>query len=301
MANPSPPAVKTKVAHCVYCPNPGSTDEHIIPQGLGGVDFLLHGSCKVCQKIINEEVEWPFADYCQDVRYLHKLGRRRRSTRLTAAPTKVHHDPDAFREGENPNDAEGWQEVTLPYAERLNAVTLPYLNWPGMYLGRSPTESTADPVIDYWWYSNKSPDEIPAEGAPAVIYSEDTFALAILYRQLAKIAHCAAVQKYGLGGFTPFLVDIVLGRDLSKATYYIGGYPHPGGVGQTWAPSETPFEIGTHVQPVPFVGYPHVTCQIRLLADLFNHQGATSPVYFVIAGRVAPSVSINYPQLIITA
>jgi hypothetical protein len=301
MANPSPPAVKTEVGRCVCCPAPGISDEHIIPAGFGGVDLLVDGSCETCQRIINEEIEWPFAEFCQDVRYFRNLGRRRRAKRPKAAPTKVHYDRDAFPEGKNPKDVEGWQEIMLPYADRLNAVTLPYLNWPGMYLGRSPTESTIEPVIDYWWYSNKSPDEIAAEGTPALIYSEKKFALATLYRQLAKIAHCAAVQKCGLGGFIPYLVDIVLGRDLSKASYYIGGYPNPGGAGHFWAPAETPFQIGIHLQPLPPVGYRHVTCQIRLLADLINHQKATSPVYYVVAGGLAPSVNISYPQLVITA
>ena len=54
------------VRHCIYC---GETkllagvskfgDEHIIPLALGGNLILSEASCKICERIINREIETP--------------------------------------------------------------------------------------------------------------------------------------------------------------------------------------------------------------------------------------------------
>lgn len=44
---------------CIYCGATDSplTDEHILPDGLGGTHELLQASCEACAKLINKEFE----------------------------------------------------------------------------------------------------------------------------------------------------------------------------------------------------------------------------------------------------
>ncbi len=51
-----------------------------------------------------------------------------------------------------------------------------------------------------------------------------TFTTKPLLRLLAKIAHAFAVGEYGMGGFNPFLTDIILGKSRLYS-HYIGNGP----------------------------------------------------------------------------
>jgi len=87
---------------------------------------------------------------------------------------------------------------------------------------------------------------------------------------LAKIAHAFATAELGIGGFSPFLIDMIRQRDVSNRAEYIGG-----GEG-----NETPSDQ-LHQLAFATVGAPAdvIAVQIRLLGLL------GTPTYYVAVGR----------------
>jgi len=72
------------VGRCIYCPNDPISDEHVVPDGLGGNKILKAASCKTCQDEINHSIENPCMQFMfRDIRYRRNLGtRRKRPTEL---------------------------------------------------------------------------------------------------------------------------------------------------------------------------------------------------------------------------
>lgn len=143
--------------------------------------------------------------------------------------------------------------------------------WPKPSLSGLTAEASSQiPETGLWSYI--SPRE-PANGDPKrTVLVETQINNQLFKRLLAKTAHCAAVAEFGVDGFEPYLLDIVLGRDLTCSNYYIGMYP------DLEPPIEGPFsfEVGV-IEGDPFGSCIHV--KVRFFADL----GA--PTYSVIAGK----------------
>src|SRR4051794_10469240 len=76
------------IGRCIYCPEEGTTDEHIIPLSLGGKLLLRDASCDTCREITRRFEEAVTRDMYWPLRL--RLGimgsRKRRKERLTHWP-----------------------------------------------------------------------------------------------------------------------------------------------------------------------------------------------------------------------
>jgi hypothetical protein len=288
---PPPKFIKTRqngeqhygpLEKCIYCgcTTPPLTDEHIVATQIGGFYVLEQASCTPCQRIINEEFEQPcLKKTFKDIRYRRHIGTRNLNKRPTELPVWVKVD---WRPGDKTpepprNEADdGWEVRSVKYGQHPTSLAMVRLKTPGILRGLSPQQSLADWEGDWWRYV-EPPEQNDAIKSP--MYVSGVFDTLLFARMLAKMAHGAAVQSYGLDGFKPFLRDIILGVDLSKTAYLIGGYTEkllPG-----------PDHLFLATMQLETAGIIYVAVAMRLFANLapFHDLEDGAPAYTAIVGE----------------
>jgi len=92
-------------------------------------------------------------------------------------------------------------------------------------------------------------------------------------RLLAKIGYGYVVAEYGLGAFTPYVLDIILGR--SEDYFYT--------VGGTWD-IHPPIQNGDHITNIKLMAVNQIKLQIIVDIRLFSQ--VSTPSYHVVVGEV---------------
>lgn len=197
---------------CIYCgsTNAPHTDEHIMPQGMGGRHFLPKASCVQCQLILHKvETRAQQSPIMRPLRAARRMTSKKRKP-PTELPFTTH-----TLAGEPHRLSLPVEDIPLkaflPVFERSRmARGLPYDLNPTTHVKFFPV---FDGPAGYranikGWLGHQS--EIPIK----------SFA-----RMLCKIAHCSAVVEFGLDGFTPFTVPTILGKSTDWANY-VGTVPY---------------------------------------------------------------------------
>jgi hypothetical protein len=269
------------VDRCIYC---GSTeqlsDEHIVPINLGGNRVLYKASCENCRLKIHP-VETECLKQFRHIRYRLGIGKRNIKSRPTKVSVQVLVNWDGQEEvkppGKNPNQKWEWNEIS--YAEHMTPLYLPRFKLPGLMRGLSPRKSARDYFAGHWFHNE--PVESGAEPKLPMWIPGDIHYL-LLARMLAKIAHGMAVWTFGLEGFEPYLTNFILGDDVSKAFYLVGGEPIPR------PPHKTHLHLEISRGTIKGSNQKQIFAAIRLFADRFTRERPKlggSPVYLVVVGK----------------
>lgn len=203
------------VGRCIYCgaKDCDLSDEHIIPQGLGGNILLPAACCSSCERIVGAQLEG---------RLLHKTNgmfaamrlrlnykSKRPKDRPKSLPYKVISKDGVSRIIEVPA-----RSVPRHWMTFLTQTS------PGVIQGRSRTEAAGVSP-----YSIFNPSDFTA------IAHEDESIQFVgagegrdLARLLAKIAHGISVAQHGIDAFEAWLPDFILGKDDCAMHYYVAGH-----------------------------------------------------------------------------
>jgi HNH endonuclease len=188
----SPPVKFAPIGCCIYCGStePPLTDEHIIPQGLGGREFLRDASCESCrvktgkfEEVVQRGMVWALR------RTLGMRGKRRPPSHIPAAGWR---------------DGKPYAEVTMHDKIAVKGALPVFSRPPGLLVGQTYLDDA--PLQTVVFYEASQIGHFGKAGATAHVDPMATI------RMLAKIAHATAVGLCGLDGFDPFLVDLILGR-----------------------------------------------------------------------------------------
>jgi hypothetical protein len=244
-----------------------------MPANLGGDMILVAASCDTCQQEINRNVETVCLGWWQHLRYIRRIGSRRikqrsKTLKLLArvhprwrriVPVRHLHDPIG-----------DWEIREVPYAQHPAFVRIAAFKAPGILRHLTPEQSANDYLAGWCWNHMEQFQMNPSFHSVRV---RSTFHPIIFARMIAKVAHCVAVQRFGVDGFEPFLTEIIRGIDLSKTWYFIGGDD-----------VRPVVPIASHLLARLFIGEPktegdYIFAEIRLFANL----GA--PIYYAIVGQ----------------
>lgn len=255
------PSVESRigpVGYCIYC---GSTErlsnEHMIPQGLGGRQQLLKASCEQCRIIIHE-VETAVLDkmWSHPRTKLGLRSLRRKIKPPTTLPIWLFFD-----------DMCTIREV--PVHQYPPAFFFPVFPKPRVLAGLSDTEEFS------YKMSVRYLPNWPGREAALAEWGVSEFAIfgrmngSFFARMLAKIAHGMAFAY--ATKFEPLLPDIILGRDR-RLGYLIGGSEQP-------LPCPPGADFGIRFE-APFLDRGFLIVTIRLFAS-FN-----GPTYTVVVGKL---------------
>jgi hypothetical protein len=245
---------------CIYCGARGVnlTDEHTLPDGLGGRHVLPQASCGPCQKLINEEIE----QYClrtllAQLRALHgiKSRKKRPSPPLSV---RVRRHTGAI------------ERINLDVADLPRVFALPVFPEPRFLTSEPVTET-----YDGWWWHYEDPqfgEWLKTHNAAAII--SETIKPDKLARLVAKIAHAHAWALWG-GQFEPFLLPLIMGKEKNY-TRLIGGW-------------------GQILEPTPDLNHTFNFMKCRgedgdeesyLIASMRFFSGLNGPVYYAVIGRL---------------
>lgn len=190
-----------EIGRCIYCgsTNPPLSKEHIIPQGLNGVEYLKQASCEVCRQATHSfentflrQMTWPIR------RHLGAGGRNKDQPEKLTTWSK---------------DATGKAVRTEHRHDEVptKAVMQVFDHVPEIFGGSWPESNPAKIAVLC------DPDApMPVDG-PGLAFDN----LAQI-RTLAKIAHAKAVAIYGVDGFEPFLTGLVRGVDTRNWHRLVG-------------------------------------------------------------------------------
>jgi hypothetical protein len=199
------PAVGT----CIYCGTQSNlTDEHIIPLSLGGVLILPQASCAgkgSCNDKTHKFEGVVARQIFGKFRARHKLPTRRPKERPTEFEFSTAHGPKFAAASEYPT------ELFVYKFYKPNA---------SQGMPKDFDTSTSHWVPVAVCDSNELNEFMKAhgwDGRLSIIPRPYEFA-----RMLAKIAHAYAVAEFGLGSFTPYAIDLILGND-QNFSYCVGG------------------------------------------------------------------------------
>jgi hypothetical protein len=182
------------------------TDEHTIPEGMGGRHVLPQASCTRCQRIINEE----FEQYCQrtlfsNLRAAFGLKSSKKRKRLPHSVKIVTREGDVRRIHKAPEK--------LPHVYALPVFPNPY------FLSRR--DLTGNTFGGAWWQYSEKPMSLVLEELGAEFIQTETIWPAKLARFVAKMAHAHAWAVFG-PVFEPFLPSIIMGEN-TRYIEFVGG------------------------------------------------------------------------------
>jgi hypothetical protein len=271
------PNVQSKeIDRCVYCPAPGTSDEHVVALAFGGYHVLRGGSCTACQEITRDMETYLCEHNFNALRFHQGYPQRRRKKPRTRAPDLK------IVEGQTPHNA----PLRKIGADKAPGISIfPIFHPPGILLGLPPA---AGINISQCFFLETSRDgarrtaELKNAGMAGVL-AHAQFQGHAFARILAKIAHGYAVYNVGLNGFRSLLEPIIRGEQ-QHVSHYVGGtfpngpvpilVPEPRGI----CPYQIiPFQIAIHEEM-------YLGVQIRLFAT----ERPLTPVYTVIFGQNNP-------------
>jgi len=190
------------IGYCIYCGStqPPLTREHIIPEGLGGRDFIAEASCAKCQIITSKfeqqflrGINWPARV---------KLGMRGRKRK---AP------PPLLPVQRSINYGERKETVMVPPDEVPVQLSLVTLEPPGLLCGKpEKRELRRTGYITVVKYKHVRTHSVgPGDSIAVVCNAVDTV------RTAAKAAHAHCFAKGELVDFKPMLLDLIMSGDLN--------------------------------------------------------------------------------------
>lgn len=244
------------IGHCIYC---GAfdrlSDEHILPEGMGGRDILKDASCEACRVVTCRLEGHVLQKMIYPMRI--RMGIRGRRKHPETIPTKLHKSSgEVAIERVDPRDV-------------VMAAMLPRLTPPGL-LTDSPKHEVRAAELDI--YGN--PDSV-AKLAAKGFTGQTSHQIRIHWfaRALAKIAHAGAIQRLGANGFEPFLPDVI--RGTAEEVYYYVGCER-----MTCPPPDSEFGSWLRSEVLICKAGRLVVMYVRLLAQI------GTPVYQIVAGRI---------------
>ena len=264
------------IGKCIYCGStePGLSREHALPRGLKGNQaplgkheaFVLQAaSCKTCREITRKIEDDCLSKGMDNLRNI--LGWKRKDRpkgivrsylkRGDAAPTAMELPP-----------ADVGASFLLPVFERPGGPDYGEFNPLTGKFGIHREETKLHSVMRLTPFLPHR--RLTDDGS--LVAHEIGLSVEQFRKMLAKIAHCCAVQVYGLDGFTPWLPEFIRNLDNTK-TNLIGGF---GAIAYNESDSSNMHEISvTH----KVVNFQHVVyVRLRLFAKFGG------PTYIVIAG-----------------
>jgi hypothetical protein len=245
-----------------YKPGSGRrlSDEHIVPEGLGGTLILPEASCADCAKITGN-IEGSI------LRTLLWAPRRQLGVRSKKRKR-------AANRGFPITTVVGGKDVVfeLPIEDHPSILLLLGLKTPRMLSFRAIGEPD---VAGIWTHTFGSPTALYKRGAERI--ASPGFDTVRFCQMLAKIAHCFAVAELGAGGFIPVLPTFIL-RHFQKAEQYPDCFKYVGGDPIDYAPSADLHTLG--YETISLGSKKYLVVNVRLFGNL----GA--PVYRVVAGEV---------------
>lgn len=258
-----PRRVLAVVRKCIYCGattfEPGSSDrlaeEHFIAEGLGSRFVLAEASCKACADLTK-------AFETNVLRGALHAPRRRLNIR---GKKRQRNEPKYPIRIVNPDGTETTEWRFLD--EHPTVLFLPSLDAPGLLTGRPQDQGGR---FNLWAILlGDLRREARSFSSPVI----DTVALCQL---IAKIAHGFAVWQFGLDGFTPLLLDLILRGhegDGSLSRYHIIG-----GDLRSFAPTNFLHVLGWTICPKDDKEY------LLVASRLFSYLGG--PMYFAVVGEL---------------
>lgn len=251
------------VGRCIYCLSEEGdlTDEHVYPAGLGGDRILEKATCTACQREINQNVEQIcLRGLFRDIRYRRSIGSRGLKERPQVLDIRVPKHPEAASSAKV--DLGDWERVSVPRVDHPSVLFLPIYDAPRIVSGIS--KDSPEPHPRMWHYIEPSDMEGPW-------LMSTKFNAVVFNRLLAKIAHGFAVMEFGLDGFTPFLNDLIRGKDVTNSLYFVGCDR------ETRDSGTDPYFLGLAIMRAPIPDL--ILVHIRMFSDL----GA--PPYLVAVGK----------------
>ena len=245
---------------CIYCGNQTLplSNEHTLPDGLGGRHVLPRASCPPCQAKINE-----FEQYCMRTLFANiraSLGLQSTKKRKRLRP------PSSVmvkrKTGAKERVILGENKIPLLFA-------LPAFPAPFFLTGEEPSET----FLGGWWtYNPNSIGSVLDDLGAETVFTE-TIKPWMLARLIAKIAHSHCWALWG-SAFEPLLVPIILGED-ENFIKYIGG----------WVKDLPPTPNFTHtIRIMNWRAAPGVT-DSYLIAEIRLFSVYAAPVYYAVVGR----------------
>lgn len=247
------------IGRCIYC---GSTEqpltnEHIIPQGLGGREFLGAASCPDCclltgrfEQDVQRDMVWPLRI---------ELGMR--GTRRRRPPDAI--EIEAFSER-----YEMVKTSVAPNAVPASAA-LPHFPPPGYLAGRDPNEIIDPPYSEIHTFGNVLRI---IRAVRSGVYGVSRVIPAFSFmRMLAKIGHCEAIARIG-PDLDSLLCNVIRGMG-QNCSHFVGSFA------DTAAAQDDGVSHWIQLEAVDFQGRKLLVASIRLFAI------AAGPMYQVVIGQ----------------
>jgi hypothetical protein len=257
---------EASIGQCVYC---GATDdlsdEHVIPYGLSGDLKLNDASCPRCRDITSKLEGALLRGHWRAQRQYLGLKSRRSKEVVPDLPVTV-------------RKANGETVAALLPMKSQSIGFLFEFRAPTILDGRVTLDEPAASEVYLKTFAD-APRDVIMGGVTVRLPPEDKFEIPVqfesadLCRFLAKLAHCYAISKRGLGAFGEFfLPEYILGKTAGILTYV-------GGCESTLVGPTLPGSA-LHVLMDRIHGD-----YISVYIQLFRTPGDPPPIYEVVVGR----------------
>lgn len=257
------------IGRCIYCDatDVELTDEHIIPEGLGGATILPKSSCKICAAItcraetrLLRGMMWPFR-----VR-MGLIGKRRKGGKSKKIPKTW----TANIIGAD----EKVKQLSVSLDQHPTDLTLPYFGPPGIIEDRQRNDVFEN---GGWWVCHPDGaktvrDKVLALGGTGL--QSGPLIIDPIVIVLAKIAHAASFALNEFRWYEPLLPDMITGK-TPLSSYLVGS------MSQGIPPAEPNSKIAVQVQK----GYTYTAKDKFLVIRIRFFPAYGSPDYHVVAGR----------------
>jgi hypothetical protein len=267
----APTVRRAPVKRCIYCGEtefiPGSgkklSEEHVIPEGLGGNLVVPEASCERCNSITSKiERAILKTTLLTPRRFLKIRGKKKKREEMLFPLAQ-------FVDGKN-------IKTELPLEDHPAMIFLPVFDPPGILVGRRPNESG---LVDYWTEEviQGSMNEIISRGRNS--FATPHVDLVRFCQFLGKIAYSFIVSELGMDGVSSRLPKKLILRPVKDSERLCRDYFLVGGEAESYAKSTELHRLGWSIAQKQGVSYAIVTIR------LFSHLSA--PVYRVVAGIFA--------------
>jgi hypothetical protein len=254
------------IGRCIYCgaarysprqPERKLGDEHIIPLAMDGHLILPEASCEECERTINRGIETPITNlewgYFRSKRKFPTRNKKNRKTHIQLRRKNGSHLRVEVEDYSCP-------VLSYKFGEARILSGLPpgtdHLRWTAEVLTDHDAEIEMKRRFPDW------------DGVHRLKTRPYEFA-----RLIAKIGYSYAVAELGLGAFTPFVTEIILGK--SEDWFYA--------VGGSWE-IEPPVEGGGHITGIDVIVKSATKFWIRVNMRFFS--AVKTPSYHVIVGEI---------------
>jgi hypothetical protein len=206
----------TAPALCIFCQKlPGTTDEHIIPRGIGGNLVITNGTCVEClSKIAPFESSLINNDF-EAARVFLEIPSKTKKKRYNLSIFKP----------VDPNDHKVLRRKYTSSEEHTGIV--PFINYPPP--GIESNRSFSERFPNGFGITLKCFVESSREGHSLMHSSWDDLKFP---RLLAKIAHCYWVAENGPFSASFVLPKYIFGERVDGLGYFLGGYQKTGVPGE---------------------------------------------------------------------